>query len=168
MYSSSEPAKGGRVEKSLFDSSRYARTILLHMSFIDFLVLVFGSGLILFILWFFFGKKDSFVTSVPVKKNDKEEVTIVVEAGYQPNRILAQKNVPFTIIFDRRDKGECTEQVIFPKMRIRDAEGKTVEKEISLHLPEGEKTSITFTPLEKGVFEFMCGMGMNHGKLEVR
>lgn len=134
---------------------------------VNIFVFLLGTILIIFILWFFFGKKDSFVSSVPVKKNDKEEVTIVVEAGYQPNRILAQKNVPLTIIFDRRDKEECTERVIFPKMRIRDAEGKTVEKEISLHLPEREKTSIIFTPLEKGVFEFMCGMGMNHGKLEV-
>lgn len=132
------------------------------------IVFLLGSFLIIFILWFFFGKKEVAVVSSSSKTTGKEEVTIIVEAGYQPNKITVQKDIPLTITFDRRDKGECTERVIFPKMKIKDQEGNITEKEISLHLPEGEKTSLSFTPLEVGVYEFMCGMGMNHGKLEVR
>lgn len=97
-----------------------------------------------------------------------QDITVVVESGYQPNKISAVSNIPLTITFDRKDTGECTDRVIFPKMKIKNEEkGKVEEKVIVVKLPENTKTSVTFIPMEQGVFEFTCGMGMVHGKLEV-
>lgn len=138
------------------------------MNIADILVLLGGGSLVLFILWFFFGEKTTDSSAIAPTKNGKQEVTIIVEAGYQPNKVVATKDKPLTIIFDRRDRGECTERVIFPKIKIRNEKGEITEKQISLHLPEDEKTSVTFTPVEAGLYEFMCGMAMVHGKLEVK
>lgn len=138
------------------------------MNIADILILLGGSGLIVFILWFFFGEKEEAVAALSSSKVKNQEITVVVEAGYQPAKISVTRNIPVTVIFDRRDKGECTERVIFPKIKIRNEKGEIIEKQISLHLPEDEKTSVTFTPVEAGLYEFMCGMGMVHGKLEVK
>ena len=137
------------------------------MNSANIIVLFGGIGLIIFIIWFFFGEKEKAVATLSSSKVKNQEITVIVEPGYQPARISVKRNIPVTIIFDRRDKGECTEWVIFPKMKVLSQNGNIEDKEIKTHLPEGQKTKINFTPVEAGIYEFVCGMGMVHGKLEV-
>ena len=93
---------------------------------------------------------------------DKAQVAMVtVDAAYIPETIKLKVNVPAEITFDRQDKGDCTEWVIFEKFPTKEG------KEIKARLPEGEKTMVKFTPIETGEYSFQCGMGMVHGKLIV-
>ena len=55
------------------------------------------------------------------------------------------------LIFDRKDKGGCSEELVFPDFGIR------------RFLPTGEKTVVEITPSTAGRYEFMCGMSMLHG-----
>ncbi len=129
------------------------------MQTIDYIVLLAGSGLIVFILWFFFGKKKE--TQKAVSSSGEQNVSVIVEGAYEPSKISVKKDVPVTITFDRKDKGECTDWVIFNKLPTKE------DKEIKSRLPEGEKTKVHFTPTQAGEYDFSCAMGMVHGTLVV-
>ncbi|MBI4100717.1 cupredoxin domain-containing protein [Candidatus Microgenomates bacterium] len=138
------------------------------MSGQELLVLVGGTALIIFILWFFLGKKDTGEAKVSAGDGDKiQETTIVVEGAYSPNEILVKKGLPVRITFDRRESGDCSEWVIFGNSRWRVAGGK-IEKEIKARLEPFAKTKVEFTPMKAGEFPFTCGMGMLHGKMIVK
>jgi plastocyanin domain-containing protein len=57
------------------------------------------------------------------------------------------------LVFDRRDTGSCSEEIVFPDFGIR------------RFLPTGEKTVIEITPDHAGRFDFTCGMSMLKGSL---
>lgn len=134
----------------------------------EILVLIGGTGLIVFILWFFFGGKEGRVAQVVMGgKTQKQEVTIVVEGAYTPSEIVVKKGVSVEITFDRRESGDCSEWVVFANSKWRIANGK-IEKEIKAKLAPFAKTKVEFTPEEEGEFPFSCGMGMLHGKLVVK
>lgn len=122
-------------------------------------VLIFGIGLIIFLLWFFFGKKGAGKMASVV--DEKQKITIVVEGAYSPNEVVVKKGRPVEIIFDRRESGDCSEWVIFEKLKVE-------QREIKAHLAPFAKTKVEFTPKEAGEFPFSCGMGMLHGKLIVK
>lgn len=84
-----------------------------------------------------------------------QEVSIVVEGAYSPNHIVVKKGIPLRIIFDRRETADCSEFVSFPDLKIN----KKLEPMAT--------TVLEFTPEESGEFEFVCNMGMYHGKLKV-
>lgn len=139
------------------------------MTTTDILVLLGGGGLIIFILWFFFGpRKAQGVALAPRGKEKLQVVTIVVEGAYTPSEIVVKKGIPVEITFDRRESGDCSEWVVFGKLKAQSAKGKTEEKEIKAKLAPFAKTSMEFTPMAAGEFPFSCGMGMLHGKLIVR
>jgi plastocyanin domain-containing protein len=59
------------------------------------------------------------------------------------------------IVFDRRETNPCSEEVVLSDFAIRS------------FLPPNRRTAIEFTPTAPGTHEFVCGMGMLHGKVIV-
>ena len=80
-------------------------------------------------------------------------VEIIVDGGYSPSTIRVKAGQPTRLVFDRRDTGSCSEEVVFPDFQLR------------RFLPTGQKTTIEVTPPAPGRYEFMCGMSMLRGAL---
>lgn len=114
-----------------------------------------GLGLIVFIIWFFFGGSKK--AAVSAKSNGKtQKIEIEVIGGYTPSVISLIKNRPTRLIFYRQENSSCSEEVVLSDFKIRKK------------LPAFQKTVIEFTPDKAGEFEFTCGMGMLHGKIIVQ
>lgn len=117
---------------------------------IDKLLVIFSSlAGIIFVYWFFLMKKDK---AVFVKNNS---IDIKVEGGYQPAVISIPRGKTTKLNFLRSDPSSCLEDVILGDFKIR------------RNLPLNEKVMIEVTPEKTGSYDFTCGMGMFHGKLEV-
>jgi P-type Cu+ transporter len=109
--------------------------------------IVAGAALLVFLAWFFFGKR----AAVPAGS----EITIVVDGGYAPDSIVARRGAPLRLVFDRRDTGPCTDEIVLPDFGIR------------RRLPTGQKTAISIVPEDTGDFSWSCGMNMLHGRIRV-
>jgi plastocyanin domain-containing protein len=119
-------------------------------------IFVILSGIILTILiaWYFwFAPKAQ--TRVALSASGAQEVAITVKGGYTPDVIVVQKGRPVRLTFTRQESVTCSEQVLFPDFNK------------SSPLPEGEPTTIEFTPDKAGEYGFQCQMGMLRGKLIV-
>lgn len=119
-------------------------------------ILVVLSGVVLTILiaWYFwFAPKAQ--TRAAIFDSGAQEVAITVKGGYTPDVIVVQKGRPVRFTFTRQESSACSEQVLFPDFNK------------SSLLPEGEPTTIEFTPEKSGEFGFQCQMGMLRGKLIV-
>jgi plastocyanin domain-containing protein len=81
------------------------------------------------------------------------ELTIIVDGGYSPANVRVKAGRPVRLVFDRRDTGSCSEEVVFPDFGVR------------RFLPSGEKTVIEITPPQPGRYDFMCGMSMLRGSI---
>lgn len=112
------------------------------------LVGIGGVSAILFVAWFFFGKK---AQEVAVEK----QVRIVVGGGYSPEVISVKRGQPVTLNFYRNDPGECQEEVVLPDFGIRK------------FLPLNETLPVEIKPDKEGEYTFSCGMNMYHGKIKV-
>ncbi|OGL45477.1 MAG: hypothetical protein A2W05_07310 [Candidatus Schekmanbacteria bacterium RBG_16_38_10] len=110
------------------------------------IVTTIGSLLIVFIYWFFFGKKDSVVKAIGV-------TDVVVDGGYKPQVIRINSNEPVELNFIRKDANSCLEEVIFPDYGIRK------------YLPLNSPVKITLNPPHGRTSEFHCGMNMYRGKV---
>ncbi len=119
------------------------------------LVTLLGIAAILWVNWYFFlaGRR---VQVAAAAGSGVQEVPIVVNGGYAPATVALQRGRPVRLLFDRRDQGSCTEEVVLPDFGVR------------RFLPTGEVTPVEFTPEKPGTFEFTCGMGMVRGKLIVQ
>lgn len=113
-------------------------------------ITTFGTILIFFIYWFFFGKKEEAMEVTQGK------VEITVEGGYKPDTISIPKGKATTFIFTRKDPSSCLEEVVLSEFKIRK------------FLPLNKSTEITITPEKTGTFPFSCGMNMFHGKVVVK
>lgn len=113
------------------------------------LVSVFGFISIIFTYWYFFMKKINTVQA-------KETINILVYGGYKPESISIPYGKTTKLVFERKDKSSCLEEVILADFKVRK------------FLPLNEKTEIEINPTKKGEFDFSCGMGMFHGKLIVK
>ena len=124
------------------------------MSIDEWMVLAGGVAAIGWVNWFFFlaGRTSAMAAA---SGNGVQEVSITVLGGYEPARVVAKKDVPLRLVFDRRETSSCSEEVVVPAFGVRK------------YLPANEKTVVELTPREAGSFEFTCGMGMLHGKLIV-
>jgi Cu+-exporting ATPase len=111
-----------------------------------------GVGLAGFLAWFFFGPRESGRAAL---REGIQEVEVTVKGGYSPNVITVREGVPLRIVFDRREGGECTSEVVFPDFRLRRA------------LPAFRRTEVQLVPERSGEFGFACGMNMVHGTLLV-
>ena len=111
-----------------------------------------GLGLIAFVLWFFFGKREGTRAAMTT---DIQEIEITVEGGYEPGTISLKAGIPVRLIFHRIESSSCSEEVVFPDFGIRQK------------LPAFQKTAVEFTPDRPGRYSFTCGMGMLRGTLIV-
>jgi plastocyanin domain-containing protein len=118
------------------------------------LVLLGGLAAIFWIIWFFFLARRTVATATT---NDAgvQQVDILVSGGYTPDVVRVRQGTPVRLVFDRRETNPCSEEIVLPDFGIR------------RFLPPGRETAVEFTPEKAGTFDFMCGMGMLHGKLVV-
>ncbi|MCX6706018.1 MAG: cupredoxin domain-containing protein [Candidatus Woesebacteria bacterium] len=116
---------------------------------LDKLLLSIGGGfLVVFIYWFFFGKKEEVLEA-------GDRVDIIVDGGYKPSVIKIKKNQKTKISLLRKDENSCLEEFIFPDFKIKK------------YLPLNEKVEIEITSTKVGMFKFHCGMNMFNGKVIV-
>jgi Cu+-exporting ATPase len=117
-----------------------------------------GAAVLIFLYVFFFGGKRREARAAAAPEGSgltDQEATIVVEGGYDPEVVVAKKDVPLTLVFDRRESSPCSDEVVLPEFGIRQA------------LAANAKTSIRIVPRRAGEFPFACGMNMLHGLLRV-
>lgn len=85
-----------------------------------------------------------------------QEMTITVDGGYEPSRIVVQAGQPVRLNFFRRDPSSCLEKVLIPDFKI------------AQYLDLNHVTPVEFTPKNPGQYTFTCGMNMFRGILEVQ
>ena len=87
--------------------------------------------------------------------NGSQEVRIAVEGGYSPAVIRVRQGTPVRLVFDRKEKSPCSDEVVISDFGIR------------RFLKPFEQTVIEFTPAKPGSYDFTCGMSMLRGQIEV-
>lgn len=112
-----------------------------------------GIALSLWVVWFFFGPRESEQAAVA---GGVQTIKVTVQGGYLPDRIEVKKGQPVRLLFTRQESNSCTEQVIFGDFGV------------SKMLPQNEEVPVEFTPDKAGEFTFHCGMNMVRGKLIVK
>ncbi len=75
--------------------------------------------------------------------------------GFSPSSIEVEAGHKLNLVFNRVDKNNCGNVVVFPKLKIRK------------NLPVGKDVIVSLTPTEAGNITFTCGMGMMKGSLVV-
>ena len=116
-------------------------------------VIVGGLGLMAFVLWYFFGERES--VEAATNESGVQEINVTVKGGYSPDRIVVREGVPLRLNFYRDETASCSEDIVFGDFGI------------ARHLAPFQTTSIEFTPDKAGEFTFTCGMNMMRGKLIV-
>jgi plastocyanin domain-containing protein len=124
------------------------------MSASDWIVIVAAVAALAWVNWWFFLARRPAATAV-AGAGGAQEVTITVQAGYEPAEVRVRRGVPVRLIFDRQETSGCSEEIVIPDFGIRK------------FLPAFQKTTIELTPKEAGTFDFTCGMSMLHGRLIV-
>jgi plastocyanin domain-containing protein len=127
------------------------------MSGTDWLVVLAGLAAIAWVNWYFFvaARAPALVTA-PTRVGmgaGPQEQTITVDGGYSPAVVRVKAGRPVRLVFDRKDSGSCSEEVVFPDFGVR------------RFLPTGEKTVVEVTPPRAGRYDFTCGMSMLRGAL---
>src|SRR3989344_6408359 len=112
------------------------------------IVTILGILGIVFIYWYFFGKREKKVAAGTA-------IDILVEGGYSPEVISVVRGRTTRLNFFRKDPSSCLEEVVLPDFKIR----KT--------LPLNQKVVIEITPQKSGQYSISCGMNMYHGKIIV-
>lgn len=123
----------------------------------DWVVIAAGLAAIAWVNWYFFvaGRAPVAATvraGIDVGAGAQEQV-ITVDGGYSPAVVKVKAGRPVRLVFDRKDSGSCSEEVVFPDFNVR------------RFLPTGARTVIEVTPPKAGRYEFTCGMSMLRGAL---
>jgi len=124
------------------------------MSIDQIVVTITGLAAIAGVVWFFWGPRRAGVHAA-LTPSGRQEATIVVKGGYNPDVIVVQHGKPVRLSFLRQETAACSEEVVFPDFGRR------------AQLPEGELVPVEFVAETPGEYEFSCGMGMLRGKLVV-
>ena len=126
----------------------------------DWLAILGGLAAIAWVNWYFFlaGRAGAVAmvaasTAATGDTTAPAAVTITVDGGYSPREVRVKAGQPVRLVFDRRDTGSCSEEVVFPDFGIR------------RFLPTGQRTTIELTPAKPGRYDFMCGMSMLRGRI---
>ena len=120
----------------------------------DMLVIAAGLVGIAWVNWYFFFAERRAAGATPAGGvGGRPEVLITVRGGYSPAVIHTAVGQPVRLVFDRLETSSCSEEVVFPDFGVK------------RFLPANEKTVIEITPPAAGTYEFMCGMGMLHGRV---
>ena len=125
------------------------------MTTADLGVLAGGLALIAAIYWWFFRAGRGAVQAAEGAGGIQEQV-ITVSGGYSPATVTVRAGRPVRLLFDRQETNPCSEEIVIGAFGVRK------------FLPAHQKTAVEFTPTTPGTFDFMCGMGMLHGKLVVQ
>lgn len=118
------------------------------------LILVAGAAAIAWVNWYFFLTPKTAVAA-RAGAGGIQEVDVVVEGGYSPPVIQVEAGKPVRLIFDRREKSPCSDELVISEFGIRQ------------FLEPFRKTVIEFTPNRAGAFVFACGMNMLRGEIQV-
>jgi plastocyanin domain-containing protein len=124
---------------------------------IDWLAIFAGLAAIAWVNWYFFvaGRAPALApaSAGTGAGTGPQQQTIIVDGGYSPAVVKVKAGQPVRLVFDRRDSGSCSEEVVFPDFGVRK------------FLPTGAKTVVDITPPSPGRYEFTCGMSMLRGAL---
>lgn len=85
-----------------------------------------------------------------------QEATVAVEKGYQPKRVIVEAGQPVRLHFQRKNISKCYDKLLIPDFAV------------AVDLTPNQTTTVEFIPEQPGEYEFMCGMKMNRGVIEVR
>ncbi len=94
------------------------------------------------------------VTNV-VEAHTRTVKITVDKNGFSPSSIEVEAGHKLNLVFNRADKNNCGNVVVFPKLKIRK------------NLPVGKDVIVSLTPTEAGTITFTCGMGMMKGSIVV-
>ena len=128
----------------------------------EWLVILGGLSAIAWVNWYFFlaGRRSAVNAVAAVAAGNTTggaaqpaQVTITVDGGYSPQQVRVKAGQPVRLVFDRKDSGSCSEEVVFPDFGVRK------------FLPTGQQTTIEVTPAKAGRYEFTCGMSMLRGAI---
>ena len=123
----------------------------------DLAIILAGIAAIVWVNWYFFvAGRTPAVAAASVGAGSaagSQEQTITVDGGYSPAVVRVKAGRPVRLVFDRKDIGSCSEEVVFPDFGIRK------------FLPTGQKTVIEVTPPKAGRYDFTCGMSMLRGSI---
>lgn len=125
------------------------------MSATDWLVVAGAAAAIAWVNWYFFVAGASAVGASAVERGGVQEVRIVVSGGYSPSTVRVRPGERARLVFDRRERSGCSEEVVIAEFGVRK------------YLPAFEETAVELTPTERGSYEFTCGMGMLRGRIVV-
>lgn len=103
--------------------------------------------------WFIFSKTRS---QKAADNQGIQELTINVDGGYAPDRVIVKAGQPVRLNFWRKDPSSCLEKVLFPDFHIA--------QDLALN----NVTPIEFIPEKPGQYQFTCGMNMFRGTVEVQ
>lgn len=104
----------------------------------------------------FIRRRDRAALGRAFRRDGEQEVRIVVERGYRPQRIELTAGVPAVLRFDRREDDVCSEVLVSELLT-------------SVHrLAPHTETSVRFTPSVPGKYVFTCGLGMYSGLIVVQ
>ncbi len=96
-----------------------------------------------------------FITSNVVEAHTRTVKIRVDKDGFSPSSIEVEAGHKLNLVFNRADKNNCGNVVVFPSLKIR----KT--------LPIKKDVIVSFTPTRAGAVTFTCGMGMYKGSIVV-
>ena len=119
----------------------------------EWLVVLGGLGAIALVNWWFFAAGRTAVAAAGAAATGPQELEIAVDGGYSPAVVKVKAGRPVRLVFDRRDDGACSEEVVLPDFGVRK------------YLPHGQKTVVEVTPPKAGRYDFTCGMSMLRGAI---
>ncbi|QDE97349.1 MULTISPECIES: cupredoxin domain-containing protein [Myxococcus] len=100
---------------------------------------------------FFFGPRQR--TRARSEVGGAQEVDLMVDGGYRPDRIVVRAGVPVKLNVLRTDRSACSEQIVLGDLGV------------SRTLPTGRVVTIELPALTPGAYDFTCGMSMLRGRL---
>ena len=101
--------------------------------------------------WFMFSKTKSQKAQV---EQGIQSVDILVDGGYNPDRIEVRAGEPVKLNFFRKDPSSCLEQVLLPDFNK------------ALDLTLNQTTTVEVLPEKPGEYTFTCGMNMYRGVIK--
>ncbi|MDH3498374.1 MAG: cupredoxin domain-containing protein [Gemmatimonadota bacterium] len=111
------------------------------MNAADVAVIVLGTGLIGWELWYFLAP--------PVRDvappGGVQEIRVRVRHGFEPDTIPVEIGRPVRLVFYREETAACSGELVFEGLDIRRS------------LPPFEATPVEFTPTQPGDYVFRCG-----------
>lgn len=125
------------------------------MRMMEWIVIIGGIAAIIWInRYFFLAQRPS--ASATIGSQGIQEIDIAVEGGYQPAVVHVRNNRPVRLVFERRERSSCSEEVVIPEFGIR------------RFLPPFQNTTIDLLPTKASTFPFTCGMSMLRGQIIVQ